>query len=226
MKIVKNQKSVYEMAQEEYVKGLAYEGNKLSKDNSMAINYFASKTGFNIPNQDEASETTYFGEGETMFEQIKNYINSGLYDLNGLLDKINVLWLAGRLTDEEQKALIELARNNANPENSYVPLQKQIDQLFEAQKEMDSKLTIILEKMNKIIEGEEVEPEPLPDVDPEEYPPYKAPTGAHDAYYKDDKMTYTDGKKYICVAPEGIACVWGPDTYPSYWKLVEGESNE
>lgn len=219
MKVIKNEKSVYEMAQEEYVKGLAYAGNKLSKDNSMAINYFSSKTGFNIPNQDEAGETTYFGEGETMFEQIKNYINSGLYDLNGLLDKINVLWLAGRLTDEEQKALIELARNNANPENSYAPLQKQIDQLFDAQKELDSKLTVILEKVNKIIEGEEVEPEPSPDVDPEEYPPYKAPTGAHDAYYKDNKVTY-NGKKYICIAPDGVACVWSPDVYPQYWKEV------
>lgn len=225
MKIVKNQKSVFETAQEEYVKGLAYEGNKLSKDNSMAINYFASKTGFNIPNQDEAGETTYFGEGETMFEQIKNYINSGLYDLNGLLDKINVLWLAGRLTDEEQKALIELARNNANPENSYAPLQKQIDLLFENQKEFSNQLKEIAEKLNTLIGGGEVEPVPKPEPS-EEYPAWHQPTGAHDAYYKDDKMTYTDGKKYICVAPEGIACVWGPDTYPSYWKLIEGESNE
>lgn len=223
MKIVKNQKSVFETAQEEYVKGLAYEGNKISKDNTLLINYFANKTGLYIPNQDENIESTL--GGGNVFEQIKNYINSGLYDLNGILSKINILWVSNRLTDEEAQALIELARNNANPENSYAPLQKQIDLLFENQNKITNQLKNISDKLNTLISGGEVEPVPDPEPE-EEYPAWHQPTGAHDAYYKDDKMTYTDGKKYICVAPEGIACVWGPDTYPSYWKLLEGESNE
>lgn len=46
------------------------------------------------------------------------------------------------------------------------------------------------------------------------------PTGAHDAYHKDDKMTF-EGGKYICIAPEGVAVVWSPTAYPAYWKLVE-----
>lgn len=67
-------------------------------------------------------------------------------------------------------------------------------------------------------QGTEVpEPEPEPE---EEYPAWKQPTGAHDAYYKDDKMTFTDGNKYICIAPEGVACVWSPVEYPTYWQLV------
>lgn len=218
MKIVKNQKSVYEMAQEEYIKGLAYEGNKLSKDNTLLINYFANKTGLEIPNQEESIESSL--GGGNVFEQLKNYINSGLYDLNGILDKINVLWLAGRLTDEEQKALIELARNNANPENSYAPLQKQIDLLFENQKEFSNQLKEIAEELNTLIGGGEVEPVPEPEPEPsEEYLEYVNPTGAHDAYYKDNKITY-NGKKYICIAPDGVACVWSPDVYPQYWKEV------
>ena len=32
----------------------------------------------------------------------------------------------------------------------------------------------------------------------EEYPAWVQPTGAHDAYNTGDKMTYTDGKRYIC----------------------------
>lgn len=205
------------MAQEEYIKGLAYEGNKLSKDNTLLINYFANKTGLEIPNQEESIESSL--GGGNVFEQLKNYINSGLYDLNGILDKINILWVSNRLTDEEAQALIELARNHANPENSYAPLQKQIDLLFENQKEFSNQLKEIAEKLNTLIGGGEVEPVPEPEPS-EEYPEYVNPTGAHDAYYKDNKVTY-NGKKYICIAPDGVACVWSPDVYPQYWKEVK-----
>lgn len=53
-----------------------------------------------------------------------------------------------------------------------------------------------------------------------EYPEWKQPTGAHDAYYKGNKVTF-EGAKYICIAPEGVAVVWDPVTYPAYWQLVE-----
>ena len=53
----------------------------------------------------------------------------------------------------------------------------------------------------------------------EEYPAYVQPTGAHDAYHNGDKVTY-NGAKYTCIAPEGVACVWNPDTYPAYWQEV------
>ena len=45
------------------------------------------------------------------------------------------------------------------------------------------------------------------------------PTGAHDAYYNGDKVTY-NGKHYVCIAPDGTACVWSPDVYPSYWQAA------
>ena len=51
----------------------------------------------------------------------------------------------------------------------------------------------------------------------EEYPEYVQPSGAHDAYNTGDKMTYTDGKRYIC---QMDGCVWNPDTYPQAWKEV------
>ena len=160
-----------------------------------------------------------------MFQTIKDYINTGRYELKELTNKINTLWVESELTDEEREALLTLAQENADPTKGYAPLQNQVDELREDLKLTNEKLIELTTKVNQLIEGES--PEPVPEPEPgEEYPAWHQPTGAHDAYYKDDKMTYTDGKKYICVAPEGIACVWGPDTYPSYWKLVEGESNE
>lgn len=50
-----------------------------------------------------------------------------------------------------------------------------------------------------------------------EYPEWKQPTGAHDAYSKGDKITYK-GKKYISKTD---ANVWSPDAYPAGWELVE-----
>lgn len=53
-----------------------------------------------------------------------------------------------------------------------------------------------------------------------EYPEWKQPTGAHDAYYNGDKVTF-EGSKYICIAPDGVACTWSPTQYPTYWEKVE-----
>lgn len=53
-----------------------------------------------------------------------------------------------------------------------------------------------------------------------EYPEWKQPTGAHDAYYKGNKVTF-EGAKYICIAPDGVACTWSPTQYPTYWEKVE-----
>lgn len=51
----------------------------------------------------------------------------------------------------------------------------------------------------------------------DEWPEYKQPTGAHDAYHVGDKIAY-NGKHYTCVMD---GCVWTPDTYPQGWQLVE-----
>lgn len=51
----------------------------------------------------------------------------------------------------------------------------------------------------------------------EEYPEYKQPTGAHNAYKIGDKITY-NGKHYECIFN---GCVWSPDDYPQGWKEVE-----
>ena len=55
----------------------------------------------------------------------------------------------------------------------------------------------------------------------EEWPEFKQPTGAHDAYNIGDKITF-NGKKYISLI-NGNA--WSPEAYPAGWKLVE-ESTE
>lgn len=51
----------------------------------------------------------------------------------------------------------------------------------------------------------------------EEWPEFKQPTGAHDAYAKDAKVTF-EGKHYISLID---ANVYSPTAYPAGWSLVE-----
>ena len=44
--------------------------------------------------------------------------------------------------------------------------------------------------------------------------PYAAPTGAHDAYYKGEWVTF-GGKAYECLMD---GCVYDPNAYPAAWK--------
>lgn len=139
-----------------------------------------------------------------MYEIIKTVIESKRYELADMLEKIDTMWLQDEITEEQKTELVNLARENAKPENSYSDLQKQINQAFE-------EIAALKARVDKL---DGTEP------DPEEYPEYVQPTGSHDAYHKDDKVTYK-GKKYICIAPEDVAVVWDPEAYPAYWQIVE-----
>lgn len=143
-----------------------------------------------------------------MYNNVKNVIISKQYELEDMIKKIDVLWLQGDLSDEQKLELVNLARDNAIPDHSYAGLQEQVNKLYEITSEHAVKIA-------KLETGQEPEPQP----EPEEYPEYKQPTGAHDAYHKDDKVTF-NGERYICIAPEGVAVVWDPVTYPAYWKKV------
>lgn len=161
-----------------------------------------------------------------MFKIIEDVINAGRYSLNDILKKIDTIWIQGDLTDDEKTNLVNMAREHALPENSFAPLQKQIDILAAQVTALKSEIELHgkrIEEINTAISnlgGEVSEPEePVQ----EEYPPYVQPTGAHDAYHRGDKITFTDGKKYECIAPEGVAVVWDPVTYPAYWQEVAAD---
>lgn len=138
-----------------------------------------------------------------MYDIVWSVIESGRYELTDMLAKIDTLWVQGDLTDEQRTELVTLAREKANPEASYAPLQTQIDNLADAIADLSARV--------KPLESGGAEPEPS-----EEYPEYVQPTGAHDAYNTGDKITY-NGKKYVC---QMNGCVWTPDAYPAGWQEV------
>lgn len=137
-----------------------------------------------------------------MFTTFQTIINSGGYDLADLTQRIKTLYAMGELTEDEMKQLLEQAQDNAKPDDSYAPLADRV-------KAIEEWMTTVDERLAKL-KGASTEPGELAD----EWPEYKQPTGAHDAYHVGDKITY-NGKHYTCVY---AGCVWTPDAYPQGWR--------
>ena len=147
-----------------------------------------------------------------MYEITRNVIMSGNYELSDMLTKLSTLWVSEQITEEQYHELITLARNNAIPENSYADVQTQINKLVTMIEANQIEIRNLTDRMI-VLEGG------TPEIPPEqeEWPEYKQPTGAHDAYYNGDKITYKE-KHYICIMPNGSACTWPPDEYPQGWE--------
>ena len=130
-----------------------------------------------------------------MFSIIKNVINEGGFSLSDLLRKVDTLWVQGSLTDEQREELISSARSGANKQDSVEVLAKL--------EELDRRVAA-LEKA-----GTNEEPA-------EEFPDFVVGKW----YYTGDTCTF-EGKKYTCIAPDGVACVWSPADYPAYWEATK-----
>lgn len=146
-----------------------------------------------------------------MFETFQTIINAGGYDLADLTQRIKTMYAMGELSDEEMTQLLEQAQTNAKPDDSYAPLNERVTAIETWQREVENRL-------DKLESGSSTDPGE-PEKPTDEWPEYKQPTGAHDAYYNGDQITW-NGQHYRCVAPSGTACTWDPGTYPSYWELV------
>lgn len=140
-----------------------------------------------------------------MYSIIKEVLIKGNYELVDILNKINKLWVENGLTEKERDELVNLARSNAVPDNSYAENTQQIANLWEYYQQLDIRLSRLENGQGPI------EPEP------EEWPEYIQPSGAHDAYRTGNRIMF-QGKKYICKVD---GCVWDPITYPNAWELVE-----
>lgn len=154
-----------------------------------------------------------------MYEVIKTVIESGRYELGELLSKIDVIWLQGDITDDQKADLVNLARSNATPENSYAPMQEQINQAFEQIKALEETVNANAKGMSAIktaveaLGGTIQTPDPGPT---EEYPEYKKPAGPYEAFNTGSKITF-DGDRYECLE-DGV--LWNPVEYPQGWKKV------
>ena len=143
-----------------------------------------------------------------IYDAEKDILLNTSYKLEDELEKIYFLYAKNKLTKEQVEELEELARENANPVNSYAPIQEQIDNIYTELNSIKAEI--------KELKGQTGEEPGEPTEPVEEYPEYVQPTGAHDAYNTGDKITYNN-KKYVCKMD---GCVWTPDAYPPAWQEV------
>lgn len=122
------------------------------------------------------------------------------YDLEDVLHRIDVMYAAGRLTDGEREELYALARENAKAQYDYAT---EIEAIWAA-----------IRALQASVGGSSGESSGGSSGEADEWPAYQQPTGAHDAYYTGDQITY-NGKHYICKMD---GCVWPPDAYPAGWE--------
>lgn len=139
-----------------------------------------------------------------MFEALTTLINNGGYDLADVTHRIENAYGLGYLNDEQFSQLLNSARANAKPEDS---LPDPLTRLYNAEKrigELESNLTTLTGAIT------------IPETD--EWPDYVRPISADKLYQTGTKMTFTDGKHYIC---NGDDVVNGPDVVPDKWTLSE-----
>ena len=128
---------------------------------------------------------------------IESTILSGDYELDKILSSIDLYHIEGSLTDEERRELIDLAREHAKSQYKEEDITTIILQLHDLDK-----------RVKALEEGDEPAPKEY-----DEYKPGKW-------YYNGDGVTFED-KKYDCIAPQGVVCVWSPAEYPTYWQEVK-----
>lgn len=127
-----------------------------------------------------------------MYDIAKNVIHSGNYKLTEMLDKLTTLWMEGQLDEEQRDELTQMAKQSPD-----------------ARAELD-----VLDKLEDL-DRRVAALEAGGGVEPVEYPDYVAGKW----YYNGDKVSY-NGKRYTCIAPAGVVCVWNPDEYATYWDEV------
>ena len=145
-----------------------------------------------------------------MYDMIRQTIESGGFDLRYMIGQIDQFWLERSINSSERDALIALARQYANPSDSYAPVEQRVLQLETALRELEARVAV-LEENSDSGEGGGNDPDPT-----DEWPEFVQPTGAHNAYQTGDKITYKN-VHYICQMDN---CVWAPDVYPAAWQEV------
>ncbi|MBP3405393.1 MAG: hypothetical protein J6N18_04770 [Kiritimatiellae bacterium] len=140
-----------------------------------------------------------------MYNMIKSMILSGRFTLPEMQRRIKSMSAFGDITPEQRRELEQMALEKA-------------DALHETDKgkllkEHDARIKALEEKVAQLM-GETEEP-PTDESGDTVIPEYV--TGKW--YYSGDVVEW-QGKAYVCIAPDGVVCVWSPSEYPTYWQEV------
>ena len=137
-----------------------------------------------------------------MYDVFVSVINKGGYKLDEMLERIKLYAAEGKLTIEEMEALEKLAREKASVKGE--------TDVFAKLEDLESRV--------RALEAKHADTEDEPPTDENgdtiiaDYVPGRW-------YYAGDVVMW-NGEAYVCVAPEGVVCVWSPTDHPSYWEKM------
>lgn len=155
-----------------------------------------------------------------MYETLKMVIADGGYVLADLLERIDVLYAAGRLTEDQRRMLVQTAEENADPDDSLPDADTRLGALELRVAELESRVSAL-----------EATP-PAADTDPDGgsdagdgtgagvddgWPEYRRPASKDEYYTKGDRITF-EGAHWECVKNNVVD---DPSTYPKAWRKVE-----
>ena len=129
---------------------------------------------------------------KTIFE---NVIKKGGYDLTAMLAKIDAYHIEGKITDAERDELYSLARTAPEAQYDY---RGEIERLWAAVRALQN---------GGVTDGN----------DNDVVAEWEQPTGAHDAYMTDEKVSYK-GVVYKSLIDNNV---WSPEVYPIGWEVVD-----
>lgn len=145
-----------------------------------------------------------------MYSIIKSTIEREQYDLSDLLTKINTLWVQSTITDEQRTELVSSAQAHAKAENSYAPVQKQIDTLAAA-------LAALTERVTAIEQGTPHEPP----AEPDEWPEWTMWNGVPPIKWQNGSKCTHNGQKYISRVDNNICEPGALGISSTIWEPVE-----
>ena len=142
---------------------------------------------------------------KNILEALYATIRTDSYKLADILQRIELFYAKGEISETDRENLIFAARQHA-ADALEIDVKAEIKAICLRLRDIETKIEEIEKKISP-----DPEPEPEPEI-----PEYVQPTGAHDAYNIGDKVRYKS-KIYECLIN---ACVWAPDVYPAAWKEI------
>ncbi len=131
----------------------------------------------------------------SFYQYARDTILIGEMPLPRMLEKLDKLEFADKITPEEHIELANLARDHADP-SGLADLLGRID-------DHERRLRVLEEGKT-------------PAAKPGEWPEYDP----HRGYITGDKISF-EGKHYVCQLPEHVyTCTWSPSVYPAYWVQI------
>jgi hypothetical protein len=168
-----------------------------------------------------------------MYQNIKTVLSGKAYNLQDMLTKIKLFWLAGDLTREQYLELINLANENATVDGQRAGMEQQISAIFENLEELSERiqmLEIAVDELKKSVgstddptdpeQGGTDEPAPEPEEIIDEW---SAWSGVGTIKWQNGTKCTHNGKTWESQVDNNIWEPGAPGVYENIWKEIIAE---